>query len=193
MDPRVWTAARGPPWPAVVSLLSSLKSASTAATVQWPGAGRALPQPRRKGDQKQCRSPRASTRLLRVPGLSGPQSPGPPPPHISSRVLIRPGDQSAECARAFAGRVPSRQRRALWGAGSSPPKQGAHHHKGRRTRRPGPPGAEPHARLSLCFRTQRLPLWLRWERIRLQCGRPVFHPWVGKIPWRRERLRTPVF
>ena len=26
------------------------------------------------------------------------------------------------------------------------------------------------------------------ERIRLQCGRPEFDPWVGKIPWRRERL-----
>ena len=31
------------------------------------------------------------------------------------------------------------------------------------------------------------------ERIRLQCGRPGFDPWVGKIPWRRERLPTPVF
>ena len=28
---------------------------------------------------------------------------------------------------------------------------------------------------------------------RLQWGRPGFHPWVGKIPWRRERLPTPVF
>ena len=27
----------------------------------------------------------------------------------------------------------------------------------------------------------------------LQCGRPGFHPWVGKIPWRRERLPTPIF
>ena len=27
----------------------------------------------------------------------------------------------------------------------------------------------------------------------LQCRRPGFHPWVGKIPWRRERLPTPVF
>ena len=26
-----------------------------------------------------------------------------------------------------------------------------------------------------------------------QCGRPGFAPWVGKIPWRRERLATPVF
>ena len=30
-------------------------------------------------------------------------------------------------------------------------------------------------------------------RIRLQCGRPGLDPWVGKIPWRRERLPTPVF
>ena len=27
----------------------------------------------------------------------------------------------------------------------------------------------------------------------LQCGRPGFDPWVGKIPWRRERLPIPVF
>ena len=27
----------------------------------------------------------------------------------------------------------------------------------------------------------------------LQCRRPGFNPWVGKIPWRRERLQTPVF
>ena len=27
----------------------------------------------------------------------------------------------------------------------------------------------------------------------LQCGRPGFDPWVGKIPWRRERLPTPGF
>ena len=30
-------------------------------------------------------------------------------------------------------------------------------------------------------------------RICLQCGRPGFDPWVDKIPWRRERLPTPVF
>ena len=29
--------------------------------------------------------------------------------------------------------------------------------------------------------------------IHLQCGRPGFNPWVGTIPWRRERLPTPVF
>ena len=30
-------------------------------------------------------------------------------------------------------------------------------------------------------------------RIHLQYGRPGFDLWVGKIPWRRERLSTPVF
>ena len=38
-----------------------------------------------------------------------------------------------------------------------------------------------------------LPWWLSWWGIHLQCGRPGFDPWVGKIPWRRERLPTPVF
>ena len=38
-----------------------------------------------------------------------------------------------------------------------------------------------------------LPRWLSWYRICLQCGRPGFDPWVGKIAWRRERLPTPVF
>ena len=27
----------------------------------------------------------------------------------------------------------------------------------------------------------------------LQCRRPGFDPWVGKMPWRRERFPTPVF
>ena len=27
----------------------------------------------------------------------------------------------------------------------------------------------------------------------LQCWRPRFDPWVGKIPWRRKWQRTPVF
>ena len=38
-----------------------------------------------------------------------------------------------------------------------------------------------------------LPWWLRRERICLQYKRPGFDPWIGKIPWRRERLPTPVF
>ena len=31
------------------------------------------------------------------------------------------------------------------------------------------------------------------ERICLQCRRPQFDSWVGKIPWRRNRLPSPVF
>ena len=27
----------------------------------------------------------------------------------------------------------------------------------------------------------------------MQCRRPRFDPWVGKIPWRRDRLSTSVF
>ena len=38
-----------------------------------------------------------------------------------------------------------------------------------------------------------LPWWLRRWRICLQCERPGFNPWVGKIPWGREWLPTPVF
>ena len=36
-------------------------------------------------------------------------------------------------------------------------------------------------------------LWLIWYRILLQCRRPGFDPWVGKIPWRRQKVPTPVF
>ena len=36
-------------------------------------------------------------------------------------------------------------------------------------------------------------MWLSWIRICLQCGRSRFNPWIGKIPWKRERLPTPVF
>ena len=38
-----------------------------------------------------------------------------------------------------------------------------------------------------------LPWWLRWESICLQCRRPGFNPWVGKIPWKRKWQPTPVF
>ena len=31
------------------------------------------------------------------------------------------------------------------------------------------------------------------KKIHLQCRRPRFDPWVGKIPWRREWLPTLVF
>ena len=33
----------------------------------------------------------------------------------------------------------------------------------------------------------------RWSIIHLQCKIPEFDPWVGKIPWRREWVPTPVF
>ena len=43
-----------------------------------------------------------------------------------------------------------------------------------------------------------LPWWCffeidSWWRIFLQWGRPWFNSWVRKIPWRRDRLPTPVF
>ena len=31
------------------------------------------------------------------------------------------------------------------------------------------------------------------KNLSLQCGRPKFYPWVGKIPWRRKWQLTPVF
>ena len=37
-----------------------------------------------------------------------------------------------------------------------------------------------------------VPLVAQTVRICLQCGRPGFNPWVGKIPWKRERLFIPV-
>ena len=39
----------------------------------------------------------------------------------------------------------------------------------------------------------RLPWWLRWYRTCLQCRRPRFSPWAGKIPWRREWLSLQYF
>ena len=43
------------------------------------------------------------------------------------------------------------------------------------------------------FGSTGLPLWLSWSRICLQCRRPGFYPFIGKIPQRREKLPTPVF
>ena len=37
-----------------------------------------------------------------------------------------------------------------------------------------------------------LPWWLRLKNLPAM-QRPRFDPWVGKIPWRREWLPTPVF
>ena len=50
-----------------------------------------------------------------------------------------------------------------------------------------------HICVCICICIYGLPWWLRWERIPLKCGRPVFDPWVGKIPWRRAQQSTPVF
>ena len=33
--------------------------------------------------------------------------------------------------------------------------------------------------------------WLRRYNVCLQCRRPRFYPWVGKIPWRRKWQSTP--
>ena len=43
------------------------------------------------------------------------------------------------------------------------------------------------------FHIHQPPWWLSWQRIRLQCRRPGFDLLVKKIPWRTERLPTPVF
>ena len=41
--------------------------------------------------------------------------------------------------------------------------------------------------------TQWASPWLSRQRSRPQCGSPGLHPRVRKIPWRRERLPTPIF
>ena len=48
-------------------------------------------------------------------------------------------------------------------------------------------------KMCLGTRNYGLPWCLRWQRICLQCRRPGFHPWVGKIPWRRVWPPPPVF
>ena len=35
--------------------------------------------------------------------------------------------------------------------------------------------------------------WLRRYRIRLQCGKPGFDPWIEMMPWRKAWQPTPVF
>ena len=43
------------------------------------------------------------------------------------------------------------------------------------------------------FFTYRASVVAQWWRVRLQCRKPGFHPWVGKMPWRRKWQPTPVF
>ena len=45
----------------------------------------------------------------------------------------------------------------------------------------------------LLIRKHWLPWCLRGLSVCLQCRRPGFDPWVGKIPWRRRWQPTPVF
>ena len=44
-----------------------------------------------------------------------------------------------------------------------------------------------HSFYQLCFhRKEGLPWWLSQSRVCLQCRRPTFNPWVGKIHWRKD-------
>ena len=42
------------------------------------------------------------------------------------------------------------------------------------------------------FPSNGLPLWFSLYRIRLQCRKPGFDPWVGKIPWRRKSTHSSI-
>ena len=66
------------------------------------------------------------------------------------------------------------------------------------TPHPPPPNfiLSPHSHILFCsfvLETLSPPLEFRWERICLQCRRPRFNPWIGKILWRRKWQPTPVF
>ena len=37
-----------------------------------------------------------------------------------------------------------------------------------------------------------LPWWIRWWSACLQCGKPRFDLWIGKIPWRSKWQPTPI-
>ena len=43
------------------------------------------------------------------------------------------------------------------------------------------------------LRVKLLPRWLKRKRVYLQCGRPGFNLYFGKIPWRRKWQAPPVF
>ena len=64
------------------------------------------------------------------------------------------------------------------------------------SRKPAPrsPGEQQGAdQKSLKIGTKHRKLVAQTVKSSLQCRRHGFDPWVGKIPWRRERLPTPVF
>ena len=54
-------------------------------------------------------------------------------------------------------------------------------------------GSTQHAVVDIAAIQAGLTWWLRWWRICMQCRRPGFNPWDGKISWRMEWLPTPVF
>ena len=49
------------------------------------------------------------------------------------------------------------------------------------------------ADISLRYMAHGLPSWLSGNESACQCRRRRFHPWVGKIPWRRKWQPTLVF
>ena len=53
-------------------------------------------------------------------------------------------------------------------------------------------GRSPGERIGYPFQYSWPSLMAQVVESSLQCGRPGFNPWVGKIPWRREWLPTPV-
>ena len=56
------------------------------------------------------------------------------------------------------------------------------------------PGKEKSGLSLVAFRARQGP-WQGFpaKEICLKCRKPWFNSWVGKIPWRRDRLPTPVF
>ena len=60
----------------------------------------------------------------------------------------------------------------------------------------GDPSSTPGSRRSTgegigyALQCSRATLWLSWQRICLQYGRPGFDPWFRKMPWRRNRTRS---
>ena len=47
--------------------------------------------------------------------------------------------------------------------------------------------------INICYHFTWVFLVAQIVKNHLQCGRPGFDPWVGKIPWRRAWQPTPVF
>ena len=54
-------------------------------------------------------------------------------------------------------------------------------------------GRSPGERIGYPLQYSWASLVAQLVRIHLQCRRPGSNPWVGKMPWRMERLPTPVF